>query len=244
MATAGDDDAVALHPATLAALAEFRREKEEAEARAAHEAEDDSAKLLITEDYGESQFWYSEETSQFLAEEACWCREQLGRGEVVFLSSPSAYKAYRSLERKRGGSSGGSGGGAHVFEYDARFAVFGEAFVKYDYNHPLEGIPERLLGQCSVVMLDPPFLNRDCLAGFAETVRALQLPTGETRVLLATGAVQIAFARELLGLRPTQRPILHAGGRLSNPFALYTNYAHEETLRGWDVEAERASGLA
>lgn len=239
MASAGDDDAVALHPATLAALAEFRREKEEAEARAAHEAEDDSATLLLSENYGESQFWYSEETSLFLAEEACWCREQLGRGEVVFLSSPSAYKAYRSLARRRGGAQA-----AHVLEYDARFAVFGEAFVKYDYNHPLEGLPEGLLGQCSVVMLDPPFLNRDCLAGFAETVRALQLPTGETRVLLATGAVQIAFARELLGLRPTQRPILHAGGRLSNPFALFTNYEHQEALRGWDVEAERASGLA
>jgi len=242
----GDDhDPITLHPSTLAALAAFRREREAAEEEAKREAEDDGASLLMTEDYGESQFWYSEETSQFLAEEVCWCREQVGGGEVVFLSSPSAYKAYRSLVRRRGAGGGGSSSdaqAAHLFEYDSRFSVFGDAFVKYDYNHPLEGIPERLLGRCSVVMLDPPFLNRDCLAGFAQTVRALQLPTGETRVLLATGAVQLAFAKELLGLRPTQRPILHAGGRLSNPFALFSSYEHEEALLGWDEEAERAAG--
>ena len=241
----GDDDPITLHPSTLAALAAFRREREAAEEEAKREAEDDGARLLLTEDYSESQFWYSEETSQFLAEEVCWCREQVGGGEVVFLSSPSAYKAYRSLVRRRGGGGGGSGSSdaqaAHLLEYDSRFSVFGDAFVKYDYNHPLEGIPGRLLGRCSVVMLDPPFLNRDCLAGFAQTVRALQLPTGETRVLLATGAVQLAFAKELLGLRPTQRPILHAGGRLSNPFALFSNYEPEEALLGWDEESERAS---
>jgi hypothetical protein len=247
MSGAGDDDSITLSPAALAALLEFRREKASKEEAAAHEDEDTSTSLLMAEDYGASQFWYSSETSEFLAAEVRWCYEQVRKGHVVFLSSPSAYKAYRSMARLSS-SGGGSGSAAasppppaaHLFEFDTRFAVFGSEFVHYDYNHPLQ-LPAHLLGACSVVMLDPPFLNHECLAAFAETVRALQLPGGETRVLLATGAVQLQSAAQLLGLRPTAKAILHAGGRLSNPFALYTNYEHQDTLGGWDEEAERAA---
>jgi len=230
-----DDDAVSLHPATLAALAEFRREREAQEARAKDEASDKGNNLLTSEDYSLSQFWYSAATSQFLAEEVRWCHTQAGGGCVAFLSSPSAYKAYRSLAA--------AGSDAYLLEFDARFAVFQGAFVRYDYNHPLAGLPQQLLGACSVLVLDPPFLNHECLAGFAATVGALQRPAaqGGARVLLASGAVQLQSAAQLLGLRPTRRAIEHAGGRLSNPFALYTNYEHEEALGGWDVEAERAA---
>lgn len=242
---------MALHPSTLAALAEFRREREAQLSAAKGEAEDAGATLLLSEDFGMSQFWYSAETSQFLAEEARWCHAQAGQGHVAFLSSPSAYKAYRSLglaAQQGGAAAGGSAQQpppAYVFEFDARFAVFQSAFVSYDYNHPLAGIPPQLLGACSVLVLDPPFLNHECLAGFAETVAALRRPEaqGGTRLLLATGAVQLQSAAQLLGLRPTRRAILHAGGRLSNPFALYTNYEHAETLGGWDEEAERAAGV-
>ena len=76
--------------------------------------------------------------------------------------------------------------GAYILEFDTRFAVFQEAFVRYDYNHPLAGLPQQLLGACSVLVLDPPFLNHECLAGFAATVGALQRPAaqGGARVLL------------------------------------------------------------
>ena len=248
-----DDDAVTLHPDTLAALAAFRSERAAHIEQAKREAEDTGTNLLTSEDYGLSQFWYSAETSQFLAEEVRWCHAQAGGGHIAFLSSPSAYTAYRSLAAAAAAGAAPAAAGAaapqqqlpaaHLFEFDARFAVFGEAFVQYDYNHPLAGLPRALLGACSVLVLDPPFLNHECLAGFAATVGALQRPAaqGGARLLLASGAVQLASARQLLGLRPTRRAIAHAGGRLSNPFSLYTNYEHEEVLGGWDVEAERAA---
>jgi hypothetical protein len=245
-----DEDAVTLHPDTLAALAAFRSERAAHAEQAKREAEDTGADLLTSEDYGLSQFWYSAETSQFLAEEVRWCHAQAGGGHIAFLSSPSAYKAYRSLAAAAAAAAAAAGAAAppplpaaRLFEFDARFAVFGEAFVQYDYNHPLAGLPQALLGACSVLVLDPPFLNHECLAAFAATVGALQRPAaqGGARLLLASGAVQLASARQLLGLRPTRRAIAHAGGRLSNPFALYTNYEHEEALGGWDVEAERAA---
>jgi hypothetical protein len=262
MAEAEDEGAVTLHPATLAALAEFRREREAQATAAKGEAEDAGASLLLSEDFGMSQFWYSPETSQFLAEEARWCHAQVGRGQVAFLASPSAYKAYRSslAQQRDAGAGAGAGAGvgaaaapaaaphppaAYVLEFDPRFAVFQPHFVHYDYNHPLRGLPPELLGACSVLVLDPPFLNHECLAGFAATVEALRLPAaqGGARLLLASGAVQLQSAAQLLQLRPTRRAIVHAGGRLLNPFALFTNYEHPETLGGWDVEAERAAGV-
>ena len=232
---ADDDAGVSLHPDTLAALAAFMAEKRAQEERAKGEAEDSSASLIMAEDWQQSQFWYAEDTAQFLAGEVRWCAAQ-APGAIAFISSPSAYKAFRSSSAAAAAAAAAPG--AFLLEYDARFAVFGDAFVQYDYNQPL-ALPAHLLGRCSVIMLDPPFLNEDCLAGFAETVRALSVPGG-ARVLLATGAVQLAAAAKLLGLRPTRRPILHAK-RLSNPFALFANYEHEEALLGWDEAAEAAA---
>jgi hypothetical protein len=60
------------------------------------------------------------------------------------------------------------------------------------------------------------------------------------KVLLASGAVQMRAARVHLGLRPTNRGIEHEGGRLSNPFSLFTNYEHPDTLGGWDAQLEEA----
>ena len=61
---------------------------------------------------------------------------------------------------------------AFIFEYDPRFANFGSAFVKYDFNFP-EQIPEQLKGSCDYIMADPPYLNPDAVAKFARTIRLL-----------------------------------------------------------------------
>jgi hypothetical protein len=231
-----DNELPSLRPETLAALKEFLAEKKLSSERAAHEAEDAGVCLLTREDWQLSQFWYSETTCRFLAAEVGRCTGAGGGGGggapakpalAAFLSSPSAFKAYRAAF---------PAAPAVLLEFDERFSCFGEAFHRYDYNAPLV-LPAALLGRCAVLMLDPPFLQRDCLAGFAKSVRALAAPSA--RVLLATGAVQLRAARELLGLRPTRAAVEHADGRLSNPFKLFTNCDAGE-LGGWDVEAEEA----
>ena len=236
-----DDDAPSLRPDTLAALHAFLAEKKAAAERESREADDAGPTLLTSEDWQLSQFWYSEDTCRFLAAEVGRCTRADGGGGgaaepapapalAAFLSSPSAFKAYRAAY---------PAAPAALLEFDERFSCFGDAFHRYDYQTPL-ALPAALLGRCAVLMLDPPFLQRDCLAGFAESVRALAAPGA--RILLATGAVQLRAARELLGLRPTNAAIEHESGRLSNPFKLFCNYDAAGPLGGWDVEAEAAEG--
>ena len=232
----GEDGAPTLRADTLAALKEFLAEKSAASEREAREAQDAGATLLTAEDWQLSQFWYSETTCRFLAAEVGRCADGAGGGGgapapavAAFLSAPSAFKAYRAAFPSAP---------AVLLEFDERFSCFGAAFHRYDYKAPL-ALPAALLGRCGVIMLDPPFLQRECLAGFAESVRALAAPGA--RVLLATGAVQLRAARELLGLRPTRAAVEHADGRLSNPFKLFASANCEGGgLGGWDVEAEEA----
>lgn len=237
----GDDDdgPLTLRSDTLAALSSFLAERAAAEEAASREAEDAGATLLTTEDWELSQFWYDESTSRFLAAEVMRNAVDAGASGgsqpivVAFVSSPSAYKAFRALPSEPGVR-------GVLLEYDARFAVFGSDFVQFDYRRPAE-LPAWLLGGVDVFLLDPPFLNPDCLRGFSEAVAAMKRAGGAaTRIMLASGAVMLRPARDLMDLRPTRVQIHHAAGRLSNPFALFANYERPEHLGGWDEEAENA----
>jgi len=237
---ASDDDTPTLSPHALAALAAFRAERAAAAAAAAGEAADAGAALLTPEDWELSQFWYAEATSRALAAEVARCAADAAaaappgaRVTAAFLASPSAFKALRAA--------GGLPGGARavLLEFDARFAAFAPDFFAFDYRAPLGALPRELVGAVDVFLLDPPFLNAECLRAFARAVRALARAGAPPRVLLATGAVMLRAARDELGLRPTRLRVEHAAGRLSNPFALFASHAREE-LGGWDEEAEAA----
>ena len=47
--------------------------------------------------------------------------------------------------------------------------------------------------------------------------------------------------RRILDVRPTLAPVVHEGGRLSNPFSCYVNYPDSSHLGGFNVELEEAS---
>jgi len=271
-AAVDDDDAVGLSAAARDALLAALAETAATAALAAREADLAATGLALatSEDWQLSQFWYAKETSRglaglvlSLAREAVAGRSGAGAGAgaeaapraavVACLSCPSVFKALRALlaeEEGEGEKEGGGGGGggaaavrAHVLEFDRRFAVFGEeAFSFYDYRSPLD-LPPSLVGACDVVVLDPPFLNRECLAEFARSVAALR-GRGAARVVLCTGAVMLPAARELLGARPTRAEVRHSSGRLSNPFTVFVDFAVEDShpfLGGIDIEAERAA---
>ena len=115
----------------------------------------------VSEDFGMSQFWYDAETSRRLGQEAL---NHAKGGVIAIISAPSAYKKLLDLEPNRTD--------AYCFEYDPRFACFGDAFVKYDFHEP-ERIPAKLLGRCDYIMVDPPYLNPDAVAKYSRTIRLL-----------------------------------------------------------------------
>ena len=238
------DDSVSLRADTLAILRQVLAAKEAASAAAAAEATDTDVSLLTSESWQISPVWYTPETSAALANEVLRLAEgvRASRADsspvrVACLSCPSTFKALRAVRSSAPAAAAAASTplASWIFEYDPRFAVFGDAFVQYDYNAPL-AVPAALLGTIDVIVMDPPFLNADCLGGFAATVRALQREAGGP-ILLCTGAVMAPHARRLLGLRPTRMPVHHAN-RLSNPFAAFVNYDEGGRLGGIDTVAE------
>lgn len=98
------------------------------------------------------------------------------------MSTPSVYRKLRELR--------GEGVAACVFEHDRRFAVYGEDFVFYDYNSPLD-LPESVAAHSfQVVVADPPYLSEECLRKTAETIQYLT----QGKILLCTGEVRAALA--------------------------------------------------
>lgn len=231
-----DDDGTTLRADTLAALQEFLLEQKLQKAREEAEAEDTNPTLATSEDWELSQFWYDEETSVSLATELVTLAESLhdaGKAivKIACISCPSIYKAYRALVDRGAVPAYVQ---AMLWEYDTRFACFGDEFQHYDFNKPLT-FPPSLAGTFDIVAVDPPFLNPDCLGEFAKTVRALQCESNGP-VMLCTGSVMLPHARALLGLRPTREHVGHAK-RLQNPFSCFVNYTPAR-LGGYDLEAE------
>lgn len=90
------------------------------------------------------------------------------------MSTPSVYQKLRELHKDLD---------VCVFEYDRRFAVYGEEFVFYDYNNPLD-LPENIAAHSfDIVIVDPPYLSEECLRKTSETVKYL----ARDKILLCTG---------------------------------------------------------
>lgn len=97
---------------------------------------------------------------------------------VACVSTPSVYRKLRELRRE--------GVAACVFEYDRRFAVYGEDFVFYDYNSPLDFPGSIAAHSFQVVVADPPYLSKECLRKTAETIKYLT----RGKIVLCTGEVR------------------------------------------------------
>lgn len=235
------DDDYQLPADTLAILQEFLAEKAKAEDLLKNEDKDKSSKLNVVEDWQLSQFWYSASTCSFLADVVISAAiDALGDSEkktetgaiVACISCPSTYKAITAR-----GYSSDDISTLKIFEYDSRFQVFGDDFVFYDYNSP-RNVPSELIGNCDVIIFDPPFLQEDCLTAFTETINLLK-KDDTTRVLLATGTMMYPHVSKLLKLRPTNATIEHEGSRLANPFTLYASHQSvANKCSGWNTDIE------
>ncbi|KAI0458977.1 putative N6-adenine methyltransferase-domain-containing protein [Xylaria acuta] len=186
----------------------------------------------FTEDWNESQFWYSDETANLLA-------NQLLDGTsddsvVAVVSTPSVFVALKKIIAAAEYT--GPKPKTYLLEHDSRFAVFAE-FVFYDFAHPFK-LPANLKGTVDRMICDPPFLSDDCQTKMAMTLRWLARPNTTTtktttssssttgpRVLICTGERMEALVSRLyrpLGVRTTTYEPAHTG--LKNEFLCYANF--------------------
>ncbi|XP_058702754.1 EEF1A lysine methyltransferase 1 isoform X1 [Poecile atricapillus] len=205
-----DDDIPQLSSHTLAALQEFYLEQQQREGMKTSQGFNQYSIGSIEEDWQLSQFWYSDETASCLAKEAVLAAGKGGR--IACVSAPSVYQKLKEQD--------GEGFSVCILEYDRRFSVYGEEFIFYDYNHPLD-LPENVLPHSfDIVIADPPYLSEECLQKTAETIKYLT----KGKILLCTGAVMEEQAAKHLDVKMCKFIPKHSRN-LANEFRCYVNYA-------------------
>lgn len=104
---------------------------------------------------------------------------------IACVSAPSVYQKLRELCREDSS--------VYIFEYDRRFAIYGDEFIFYDYNHPLE-LPEGIAAHSfDLVVADPPYLSEECLRKTSETIQFLT----RGKILLCTGRCHLHTCKSL-----------------------------------------------
>ncbi|XP_066115099.1 EEF1A lysine methyltransferase 1 isoform X3 [Saccopteryx bilineata] len=205
MSDSEDDDVPQLSSHTLAALQEFYAEQKRP---CAPEGNDKHSVGRVEENWQLSQFWYSPETALRLAKEVIAVAGEGGR--IACVSTPTVYQTLRELHGDFA---------VCIFEYDRRFAFYGEEFVFYDYNNPLD-LPEDIVAHSfDIVIADPPYLSEECLRKMSETIKYLT----QGKVVLCTGAIMEEEAAKLLGVKMCKFIPKHAR-TLANEFRCYVNY--------------------
>ncbi|KAM5181228.1 EEF1A lysine methyltransferase 1 isoform 1-T2 [Mantella aurantiaca] len=204
-----DDDVPQLSSHTLAALQEFYAEQEQRESLKSGPEFDQFSVGAVEEDWQLSQFWYDNETALRLAKEALEASGESGR--IACVSAPSIYQKLKVLA--------GDDVSICLLEYDRRFSVYGDDFIFYDYNNPLD-LPDRLQPHSyDIVLADPPYLSEECLRKTAETIRYL----AKGKILVCTGAVMEDLVAKIVGLKVCKFIPRH-NRSLANEFRCYSNY--------------------
>ena len=194
------------------------------------EAEFASGQMLsmksFQEDWNQSQFWYSDETAKALAQQLL---DGAGKDtRIAVVSAPSAFLQLKNLlsavevERRPQ---------VYLLEFDERFLIFKNEFVKYDFASPTK-LPADLKASFDHIICDPPFLSSDCQTKAALTVRwlARSWSQPDLRIIVCTGERMEELIHKLygkVGVRTTNFEVVHSKG-LSNEFRCYANFENND----------------
>lgn len=72
---------------------------------------------------------------------------------------------------------------------------YGDRFIFYDFNEPTK-LHESLRNNFDYILIDPPFLNEECLNKFLDTVEFLS--KGETRLVILSGTLSLPCHKRLI----------------------------------------------
>ncbi|CAF1501495.1 unnamed protein product [Adineta ricciae] len=189
---------------TLKALQEWQQEQEQN--RAANRPQ---------EDWQLSQFWYNNETANRLMNEVIAILPENGR--CAFIACPTVW----SLMRKEHPE-------IHnvLFEYDTRFDTGDHSFVEYDYkdDEHIEQNYANLKHSFDVLIIDPPFLSRECFEKVSHLAKLIGKVTPPCKHIICTGAIQEDNIKEFFPSadRVTFQP--RHERNLMNPFACFVDY--------------------
>lgn len=125
------------------------------------------------EDWQLSQFWYSDETANILADALL---EGADEDTVIcVVSAPSVYAMIKQRDNLPTDK-------IYLFEYDKRFELLSGKpyFGFYDYNEPLN-FRDDLKGKVDRLLIDPPFLERQCQQKSSETAHAMLTPNKQAK---------------------------------------------------------------
>ncbi|BFZ09484.1 hypothetical protein BsWGS_12523 [Bradybaena similaris] len=211
---ASEDDSdygTRLSNAAAEALQQFFLEQELEDERLAQAQMGGLDDFQPREDWQLSQFWYDDKTAGILAREALAIAGE--HGCIACVSSPTVYRQIVGFKP--------STVEVKCLEYDEKFKMFGDNFIFYDFNKPLN-LDSSLKHHFDVVIADPPFLSEECLTQTAMTVKYLT----KDKIILCTGAVMENLAHKLLNVSPCQFRPTHQN-QLQNEFLCYTNYESE-----------------
>ncbi|CAG5131573.1 unnamed protein product [Candidula unifasciata] len=205
-----------LSNAAADALQEFFLERELEDERLAEAQMGHITDFQPQEDWQLSQFWYDDKTAEILAREALAVAGEYGR--IACVSSPTVYRKLVGLKSLNVE--------VKCLEYDRKFEMFGNDFIFYDFNEPLD-LDTCLKNHFDVVIADPPFLSEECLTKTALTLKYL----ARDKIILCTGAVMESLALKLLNVSPCEFRPTHQK-QLQNEFLCYTNYESETLNSG------------
>jgi hypothetical protein len=212
---------------TRLALQEHLRDKDNDKAQSANEEG-------VQEDFHLSQFWYDDQSAALLGHEALERADQVrgqgkGMGRIACISCPSIYRAIVKImedmpqdEQKND---------VVLFEFDERLSRLVPAaqaqrnFVLYDFREEnlARMIPAEFEGYFDFVVVDPPYLNKDCMLAFQKAIEFVSRRDESSR-LFCTGAVlEPVFAEALPEYKMCSFQPTHSC-KLGNAFATYANY--------------------
>ena len=163
----------------------------------------------VKEDWQLSQFWYSKETAEALANMVMSAISEGGR--IACVSAPTLYRALKAKSNDVN---------ADVFEFDKRFAMYGKDFIFYDYKSPLS-VPKECREKYDLVFADPPFLSDECLTKTAVTMK--YICKNPKKLVLCSGAIMEEMAGRLLDLKLCKFKPEH-DNNLANEFRCFANF--------------------
>ncbi|KFY17869.1 hypothetical protein V492_00329 [Pseudogymnoascus sp. VKM F-4246] len=166
-----DSDIPMLSGSALEALKEFyadrdAKEKELENLKAKKNTGDIITMDTFTENWNDSQFWYSQETADVFARELLAKCDN--KSTIAVISAPSAFVQLKNIivsstaavDPASTSMTADKIPEIYLLEFDERFSIFPE-FVFYDYKYPLK-LPPSMKGSIDHIICDPPFLSEDC----------------------------------------------------------------------------------